>query len=74
MREVLLLVACLVVRGGAQAVGTRGGCWALNEAQFYATQERRVLQALAEFKVIGAPDKLSLPTGETRREEKEKER
>jgi hypothetical protein len=68
MREVLLLVACLVVRGGAQAVGARGGCWALNEAQFYATQERRVLQALAEFKVIGAPDKLSLPTGETRRE------
>jgi hypothetical protein len=63
MREILLLV-CLVFGGDAQAVGARGGCWALNEAQFYATQERRVLQALAEFKVIGAADKLSLPTGE----------
>jgi hypothetical protein len=74
MREILLLVVCLVFGGDAQAVGARGGCWALNEAQFYATQERRVLQALAEFKVIGAADKLSLPTGEKGERERERER
>lgn len=32
------------------------GCWALKEAQFYATNERRVLHTLVEFKLVFQPD------------------
>jgi hypothetical protein len=39
------------------------GCWAMREAQFYATNERRVLHSLAEFKILRSNSSSSQGTG-----------
>jgi hypothetical protein len=64
----LLLLSTIDDRGGgvvAQLADTAvTGCWALREAQFYATNERRVLHSLAEFKILRSNSSGSQGTGE----------